>query len=211
MEGYPCLLSSGALDSPVRHRIATVACPVRDFLPNQAQPTVAPRGRLAHRTVFGAHWTVRCTQPTVGAATCRALIARTTVDAGAVGSPDSPVNYSHVALLLFPRATSLPRMTHRTVRWIIVVRLRQVPRAATSLLTNLAHRTSPSAPPDSPVCQAELKFGCTEPSLFHFFSPFVTVSSTRTNTLVLKKQYTKSRNIPCALICTSHFIWHIRT
>jgi hypothetical protein len=29
---------------------------------------------------------------------------------------DSPVNYSHVALLLFPRATSLPRMTHRTIR-----------------------------------------------------------------------------------------------
>ena len=30
--------------------------------------------------------------------------------------PDSPMNYSHVALFLFPRATSLPRMTHRTVR-----------------------------------------------------------------------------------------------
>jgi hypothetical protein len=40
-----------------------------------------------------------------------------------VGSPDSPVhhrdspmNYSHVAFLFFPRATSSPRMTHRTVR-----------------------------------------------------------------------------------------------
>ncbi|NP_001169186.1 uncharacterized protein LOC100383038 [Zea mays] len=33
-----------------------------------------------------------------------------------VGSSDSPVNYSHVAPLLFPRATSSPRMTHRTVR-----------------------------------------------------------------------------------------------
>jgi hypothetical protein len=31
--------------------------------------------------------------------------------------PDSPVNYSHVALFLFPRATSSPRMTHRTVRY----------------------------------------------------------------------------------------------
>jgi hypothetical protein len=30
--------------------------------------------------------------------------------------PDSPMNYSHVALVLFPRATSSPRMTHRTVR-----------------------------------------------------------------------------------------------
>jgi hypothetical protein len=28
MECYPCLLSSGAPDSPVRHRTATVACPV---------------------------------------------------------------------------------------------------------------------------------------------------------------------------------------
>jgi hypothetical protein len=33
-----------------------------------------------------------------------------------VGSPDSPVNYSHVAPLLFLRATISPRMTHRTVR-----------------------------------------------------------------------------------------------
>jgi hypothetical protein len=108
MEGYPCLLSSGAPDSPGRHWTATVACPVRDFLPNRAQPTIAPRGRLPHRTV-------RCTQPTVGAATCRAMIARTIIGAGAVGSPDSPVNYSHITLLLFPRATSLPRMTHWTV------------------------------------------------------------------------------------------------
>jgi hypothetical protein len=31
--------------------------------------------------------------------------------------PDSPVNYSHVALFLFPRATSSSRMSHRTVRY----------------------------------------------------------------------------------------------
>jgi hypothetical protein len=67
MEGYPCLLSSGAPDSPVRHRTATVACSVRDFLPNRAQPTVAPPGQMAHRTLSGAHRTVRCTQPTIGA------------------------------------------------------------------------------------------------------------------------------------------------
>jgi hypothetical protein len=30
--------------------------------------------------------------------------------------PDNPVNYSHVAPLLFPRTTSSPRMTHWTVR-----------------------------------------------------------------------------------------------
>jgi hypothetical protein len=96
MEGYPCLLSSGAPDSLVRHRTTTVACPVRDFLPNRAQPTVAPLGQMAHRTLSGAHRTVRCTQPTVGASTCHALIARTTVGAGAVGSPDSPVHHRTV-------------------------------------------------------------------------------------------------------------------
>jgi hypothetical protein len=96
MEGYPCLLSCGTPDSQVRHRTATVACPVRDFIPNRAQSTVAPQSRLAHRTLSGAHRTVRCTQPTVRAATCRALIARTTVGAGAVGSPDSPVHHRTV-------------------------------------------------------------------------------------------------------------------
>jgi hypothetical protein len=84
MEGYPCLLLSGAPDSPVRHRTDTVACPVRDFLPNRAQSTVASRSRLVHRTLSGAHRTIRCTQATVGVATCRALIARMTVGAGAL-------------------------------------------------------------------------------------------------------------------------------
>jgi hypothetical protein len=41
--------------------------PVRDRLPNQVHPTIAPRGWLAHRTLSGAYRTVRCTQPTVGA------------------------------------------------------------------------------------------------------------------------------------------------
>jgi hypothetical protein len=73
----------------------------------------------------GAHRTVRCPPPTVGAATRHAKIARLTVGAGdhwLTGQsgvpPDSPVNYSHVAPLLFPRAMSSPRMTHRTVRCI---------------------------------------------------------------------------------------------
>jgi hypothetical protein len=43
------------------------SCSVRDLLPYRAQPTVAPPGPLAHRTLSGAHWTVRCAQPTVGA------------------------------------------------------------------------------------------------------------------------------------------------
>jgi hypothetical protein len=99
------------------------SCPVLDFFPYGEQLTVGPRDRLAHRTLSGAHRTVRCAQPTVGVATCCAKIARPTVGAGdrwltgQSGAPSvSSVNYSHVAPLQFPRATSSPRMTHRTVR-----------------------------------------------------------------------------------------------
>jgi hypothetical protein len=53
--------------------------PVHDLLPYLAQSTIGPRDRLAHRTLFGAHQTVRCAQPIVGATTCRALIARPTI------------------------------------------------------------------------------------------------------------------------------------
>jgi hypothetical protein len=123
LEGHRCLLSSGALDSPVRHRTTTVACPVRDCLPNRPQLTVAALGPLAHRTLSGAHRTVRCPLPTVGAATRRPQISRPTIGAGnrwltgqSGAPPDSPVNFSRTPLIIFPRATSSPRMTHRTVR-----------------------------------------------------------------------------------------------
>jgi hypothetical protein len=77
------------------------SCPVRDFLPFLAQPTVATSRWLAHRTLPGAHRTVRCPQPTVGAghasradcATDRCSGARwLTGQSGA--PPNSPVNYS---------------------------------------------------------------------------------------------------------------------
>jgi hypothetical protein len=107
-----------------------------------------------------AHWTVRCAQPTVGATTCRVKIVWPTIALATVGSPDSPVNFSRTPLILFPRAASSPR-------------------------TSLAHRTLSGAPSDSPVCQTELKFGCTEPSLFLFLSSsLVTVSSTWITMLV---------------------------
>jgi hypothetical protein len=121
-EGYPCLLSSGAPDSPMRHRTCPIDGLVRDCLPNRAQTTVAAPGPLAHRTLSGAHRTVWCPLPTIGAATRRVKIARPTVGAGdrwltgqSSAPPDSPVNYSHVAFLLFLRATSSTWMTHRTV------------------------------------------------------------------------------------------------
>jgi hypothetical protein len=76
-----------------------------DLLPKMAQPTVAELEPLAHRTLSGAHRTVRCPLPTVGAPTCRARIARLTVGAvdhwltGQSGAPpDSPVNYSRTLL-----------------------------------------------------------------------------------------------------------------
>jgi hypothetical protein len=72
-----------------------------DLLPNLAQPTVATPGWLAHRTLSGAHRTVRCPQPTVGAG--HALSANCAADRCAGGRwltgqsgapPDSSVNYS---------------------------------------------------------------------------------------------------------------------
>jgi hypothetical protein len=73
------------------------SCPVLDFFPYGEQPTVGPWDRLAHRTLdrcAGDSW----------------LTGQSGV------TPDSPVNYSHVALMLFSRAMSSPQMTHRTVR-----------------------------------------------------------------------------------------------
>jgi hypothetical protein len=42
------------------------SCPVRDLLPILAQPTVVDLWQLVHRTLSGAHQTVRCPLPTVG-------------------------------------------------------------------------------------------------------------------------------------------------
>jgi hypothetical protein len=106
------------------------SCPVHDFFPYGEQSTVAALGALAHRTVRCPLPTVGATtcrakiaRPTVGVTTCRAKIARPTVGAGdrwltgqSGAPPDNPVNYSHAAPLLFPRATSSPRMTHRIIR-----------------------------------------------------------------------------------------------
>jgi hypothetical protein len=72
-----------------------------DLFPNLAQPTVADSWQLAHRTLSGAHRTVRCPLPTVGAG--QASPADCAADRCAGGRwltgqsgapPDSPVNYS---------------------------------------------------------------------------------------------------------------------
>jgi hypothetical protein len=52
-----------------------------DLLPFLAQTTVATLSPLAHRTLSGAHRTVRCPPPTVGAAMRHAKIVWPTVGA----------------------------------------------------------------------------------------------------------------------------------
>jgi hypothetical protein len=124
------------------------------LLPILAQTTVVDSWQLAHRTLSGA-----ACRP-LARATRRPRIARPTVALATVGSPDSPVH-------------------HRTVRWIIYVRRWFFSRVACSPEASLAHRTLSGAPPDSPVCQTELDFGCTKPSHLQSFSSFLlTVSST---------------------------------
>jgi hypothetical protein len=113
------------------------------------------------------HRTVRCTTGQSGA------------------PPDSPVNFSRTPLILFPRATSSPRMTHGQSGappdgpMIFSHTPSSNPESGEFTRTNLAHRTLSGAPPDSPVCQAELEFGCAQPSLLQFDSLLLsTVSST---------------------------------
>jgi hypothetical protein len=112
------ILSSGAPDNHC-------SCPVRDLLPYWAQPTVAPWDRLAHRTLSGAHGQSGAPNRPLERATCRALIGGRLLATGAVGSPDSPVNYSHVAFLFFRERLVDAKPTwgtghcpvhHRTVR-----------------------------------------------------------------------------------------------
>jgi hypothetical protein len=137
------------------------SCPVRDLLPILAQTTVADSWQLAHRTLSGAHRTVRCPLPTVGAG--HASPADCAADhcdgdcwlTGQSGAPpDSPVNYSRTP-------PNFPESGLFTGGW-------------------------PGAP-DSPVCQTEQRFGCTEPSLLVlFFSLFLAL---RQHMLVLKTMY----------------------
>ena len=101
-EGNSCLLSPSAPDSLVHHRTLSGA----DFFPSLAKPTVGGSEPLAHRTLSGAHRTVRCPLLTVGSATRRARIMRPTVGpadcwlTGQSGAPpDSSVIYSRTPLI----------------------------------------------------------------------------------------------------------------
>ena len=90
-----------------------------DFFPSLAKPTVGGSEPLAHRTLSGAHRTVRCPHQTVGSATRHTWIARPTVGAadrwltGQSGAPpDSPVNFSHT-----PPTNSRERPVDQTPDW----------------------------------------------------------------------------------------------
>jgi hypothetical protein len=122
--------------------------------------------RIGHCLVHTGQFGAPC-QPLVRA-TRRPRIARPTVALATVGSPDSLVH-------------------HRTVRWIIVVCRRFFPRVACSPEAGLEHRTLSGAPPDSPVCQIELDFGCTQPSLLQLF--LFLFLALRHNMLVLKTMH----------------------
>jgi hypothetical protein len=72
------------------------SCPVRDLLPILAQSTVADSWQLAHRTLSGAHRTVRCPLTTVGAghASPADCVADRWLTGQSGAPPDSPVYYS---------------------------------------------------------------------------------------------------------------------
>jgi hypothetical protein len=145
--GQTCLLSGGALDSPVHHRTVTVAvrCAI-SFLFWRIRPLVLGGSWRTGQSGAPCRPLVRATR--------RPRIARPSIALATVGSPDSPVNYSRTPLI-FPES---------------------------GLFTG-----DQPAPPDSPVCQTELSFGCTKPSLFPiFFSLFLAL---RQNMLVLKTMY----------------------
>jgi hypothetical protein len=162
------------------------SCLVRDLLPFLARPTVADLWQLAHRTLSGAHRTVRCPLPTVGAPTHRARIARPTVGAvdcwltGQSGAPpDSPVNFSRTPFNVSrERRLRRGRLTGQSGAPpdSPVIYSRTPPSSLESGLfteTGLAHRTLSGAPPDSPVHPDRAAVGCTQPTPFQFvFSYF---------------------------------------
>jgi hypothetical protein len=99
------------------HRIVwctTGHCPVRiSFLLWRSRP-LALWMSLAHRTLSGAHRTVRCPLPTVGSATCLTWIARPTVgpaDRWPTGQSGELYPY---AINHFSRAASSPESAWRT-------------------------------------------------------------------------------------------------
>jgi hypothetical protein len=127
--------------------------PVRDLLPYRTQPTVGPRYRLAHRTVW-------CTPDS--------LVCQPTIAAGHASPTDCAADR-------WPRVP----LAHRTVRWFIATSPSLFPRAPSWHRASLKHRTLSGAPLNSPVCQARAGVDWPLPTFLQFESSFLgTVSST---------------------------------
>jgi hypothetical protein len=136
----------------VHHRTLSGA----DFFPILARLTIEDPESLAHRTLSGAHRTVRCPLLTIGSATRRARITRLTVGpadcwlTGQSGAPpDSPVIYSRTPPTK-PESSQFAR-------------------------ASLHHRTLSGAPPDSPMHPTVQSLGCSAKSFPNLSFP---VSST---------------------------------
>jgi hypothetical protein len=139
-----------------------------DLLPNLAQMTVAASWQLAHRTPVHTEQSGAPYQP-LARATRRPRIARPTVALAAIGSPDSPVNYSRTPPN-FPESGLFTRVQ---------------PGAPDTIRCTTGH--CPVHHRTVRCCQTEQIFGCTEPSLLDlFFSLFLAL---RHNMLVLKTMY----------------------
>jgi hypothetical protein len=183
----------------VVHR--TVRCTTGQplFMSGARSPSISAVADHCSSRPVGAPDTVRCTPDSPVCPTdrwseirvARRLCSRP-LAASAVGSPDNPVHHRTVQWILATSPFSFPEtdefvvddssdspVHHWTVQWFIAVQLCRFPRAAGSPSASLGHRILSGAPPDSPVCQAELEFGCTQPRLFHYISSSLSpVSST---------------------------------
>jgi hypothetical protein len=169
------------------------SCPVLDFLPYRAQPTVGPLGPLAQRTLSGAHRTVRCDHPTVGSATCRPFIVQMTVGRGRLwltgqssAPPDSPLIFSHSAFS-FSREWRVRRRSLGRGRWWLTEQS-GAPLDSPVIYSHVA----PAKSREQPVCHRAslgtghcpvrhrlVLVGWTEPNLLHLFYSFLGyVSST---------------------------------
>jgi hypothetical protein len=164
----------------VVHR--TVRCTTGQplFMSSARSPSISGASDRWSLGSVGAPDTVRCTQSTVGA--------------GHVSHVDRADNYWPLA-----------QLAHRTVRCTtkqfgappdIPVNFSRTPLSFSR--EQPVHRRPSWRTRHYSVCQARADVGCSQPILFQIrFSFLCTVSSTWTNMLVLKKQFTKSRNVPC--------------
>jgi hypothetical protein len=149
LEGQTCLLSGGTPNSPVHHRTTTIAvrCAIALLIWRSRPLQTCGSWRTEHCPVHTGQSGAPC-RP-LKRATRRPRIWRPTVVLAAVGSPDSPVNYSRT-LLNLPESGQF---------------IGGRPGAPDTVRCTTGQSGVPAEP----------SLGCTKPSLFHllfFFSFF---------------------------------------